>query len=102
MRVIAQSAAGLTGLIYAARIFGQIVAGQRVSAGTRSAADLLVFADAALAFALRGVAQGLEKVGIAVHVGQRVVEDVSAADRKEAAGEDLALCGIQRRSPCRR
>ena len=51
---------GQVRLVGAARIFRQVVAGQRVGARAGPAADLLVFADAALAFALRGVAQRLK------------------------------------------
>ena len=52
-------------LVDAARILGQVVAGEGVGARAGAAADLLVFADAALAAALRGVAQGAEEIGIA-------------------------------------
>src|ERR1035437_4526682 len=78
-------------LIGAARVFGQVIASERVGAGTGSAANLLVFADAALAFPLGGVAQRLEERAVAVNVGQRLVEHVAASDREETAGEDLAL-----------
>ena len=77
-------------LVHAARILGQVVARERERARARPAADLLVFAEAALPAALRGVAQRLEQLGIAIDVGQRIVEDVAAGDRQEAAGEDLA------------
>ena len=47
---------GLGG-VGAERFFGQIVAGHRISAGARAAADILVLTKAALAFQLGSVAQ---------------------------------------------
>src|ERR1035438_4628207 len=82
---------GQVRLVRAARVFGQVVPEQGIGAGTGSATDLLIFADAALAFPLAGVAQCLEQLAVAVHVGERLVQHVAARDRKESAGENLAL-----------
>src|ERR1051326_9000591 len=79
------------GLVNATRIFGQVIAGEGVRPGTRPAADFLIIADAALPFALGGIAQGAEEAGIAVDIGERLVEHIAATDRQETAWEDLAL-----------
>src|ERR1035441_8486784 len=91
MPQLAREGVGQVRLVRAARIFGQIIPGERVGTGTGSAADLLGLADAALAFPLGGVAQRLEELAVTVNVGKRLVEHVAARDRQESAGENLAL-----------
>jgi hypothetical protein len=56
-------------LVDAARIFGQIVTRERVGAGAGASADLLVFANAALAFALFRIAERAEKIRVLVNIG---------------------------------
>src|SRR5689334_15207706 len=82
-------------LVDASRVFGQEIARERVRPRARPAADLLVFADAALAFPLRGIAQGAEEVRIAVDVRKLVLQHVAAADRQETARKDLARVGYE-------
>src|ERR1019366_7457509 len=73
-RRLAREGFGQVRLVGAARVFGQVIAGEVVGAGTGSAADLLVFADAALPFPLGGIAQRLEELAVAVNVGERLVD----------------------------
>src|SRR5947207_3472471 len=77
-------------LIHAPRILGEIIARERERSRPRPAADLLILAKPALPAALRRVAQRLEKLGIAIYIRQRILEDVPARHRQEAAREDLA------------
>src|SRR5207245_4077630 len=84
------SAAGQRGLVHAAWIFGQIIARERIGARARSAADFLVFACTALAFARAGIAQETEQAGIAIHLDQRIPQHVTGRDREKAAGVDFA------------
>src|ERR1019366_4009676 len=77
-RHLAREGVGQVRLVRAARVFGQVIASGGVGAGTGSAADLLVFADAALPFPLGGIAQRLEEIAVAVNVGERLVEHVAA------------------------
>src|ERR1700722_20349506 len=81
------------GLIDAARLFGHDVAGDAVSAGAGSAADIAVFAGVPLAVELVRVAQ-LQKDGrLLINVRERVVVQVAAFDGEETAGVDLADVG---------
>src|SRR5271157_1536354 len=77
-------------LINTARVLGQEITGQSVGPRARPAADVPVLADAALAVALTGIAQGQEQVGVPVNVGERIFEHIAAAYRKESAGKNLA------------
>src|SRR4051794_6463259 len=96
-------------LVHAPRILGEVVARERERSRPRPAANLLVLAKTALATALRRVAQRLEQLRVAIDVRQRIVEDVPARDRQEAAREDLARMRNEyktlavadaRRAPC--
>jgi hypothetical protein len=53
-------------------------------------ANVPVFADAALAVPLAGIAQSQEQVGVPVNIGQRIAEHVASAYREESAGKNLA------------
>src|SRR5262249_47405583 len=53
--------ADLVGLPNATRVFGKIISRQCVSSGARSSADFAEFADSALAFQIRTVAQADEQ-----------------------------------------
>src|SRR4051794_16679130 len=96
-------------LIHAPRVFGEIVARERKRARSRSAADLLVLAEAALPAALGRIPQRLEQLGVAVYVRQRIVENVAAGHGQKTAREDLARVRYEyeplavadaRRPPC--
>ena len=65
------------GLIDAARLLREWIAGDGIGAGARAAADFLVLAGAALAFELAGVAQRLEDGRIAVDLTQWSLTDAA-------------------------
>ena len=81
----------LSRLIDAVRLGGQGVAGDGVGSGTAAAADVAVFADAAVALELVGVLQLAERRVVLVDVHDRVVRKLPAAQRQEAGGVDFAL-----------
>src|SRR5579864_9136381 len=76
-------------LIDTARIFGEIIPGESVSARAGAAANFVVLADAALAFPVIGIAQNAEEAGVAIHADHRVFEHVAGGHRQKTAGIDL-------------
>ena len=81
------------GLVDAAGLLGERVAGNGVGAGAGAAADLLVLAGAAFAFQLAGVAQRFENRRVAVDLAERRLADVARVDGQKAAGVDVAHMG---------
>src|SRR5258708_6085189 len=77
-------------LVDAARIFGQIVAGEREGARPAATADPGIFATPAFAFAQSRIAQHAEQAGIAIDLSQAVGTNVAGPDGQEAAGVNFA------------
>ena len=80
----------LSGLVLAEGFLGHGVIGHAVGAGAAAAADLMVFAHAALAFVGALVAELEEPWGLFPEFGEGRFAYVAAVQRKVAAGLELA------------
>ncbi len=78
-------------LVYAERLFVEIITGPSEGAGAASQADIAKFAAAALPFQVAGVAQLVEHGGICPNVSERLPTQIASDDRQVAAGVNLAL-----------
>src|SRR5664280_3086675 len=76
-------------LVHAAGFFREQIAGERVRASARAAADLAKLAAAALPFQVLAIAQGAEQRRVAIDVGQRLPADIASGDGEKSAGIDL-------------
>ena len=81
------------GLVDAALLLGEVVAGHGVGAGAGTAADFFELAGSALALELGGVAEVTEDGRVLVYLMERGVADVAGVEREESAGVDVALVG---------
>ena len=74
----------------AARFFGVGVSRQGISAGPRSAANLLEFTGAALTFELRCIAQVPKKMRLPINNSQFLLTNIADGERHETAWKDLS------------
>src|SRR5579885_289487 len=79
--------------VLAFRIGGEIVAGERIGARTRAAAQVAVFAGAAFASELAGIAQGPEERRVTVDFDNGVAADVPGGNGQKPAWKDVAGMG---------
>ena len=74
----------------AERILTERVAGGRIGAGARPAADGVIFAIAAAPVELSGSCSSRNTFEVAINLGQAVRSDVSGYYRKKSGGADVA------------